>query len=132
MHHSGRNGSPGKGDRELTVLSDYYDFMLWMIQRIERFPRHHRYSLGITMENRMQAILAGLIEAKYTRAKAPLLHQVNLDLEVLRFQSRLATDVKALPLRSRQSAMRMLENVGSQVGGWRRAVSTPERDTTQP
>ena len=32
--------------RELKVISDFYDFMLWLVRHVEKFPRHHRYSLG--------------------------------------------------------------------------------------
>ncbi len=43
---------------ELKVISDFYDFALYLTQRIEKFPRHHRYSLGTSMEQRLQTILA--------------------------------------------------------------------------
>jgi hypothetical protein len=33
--------------QELKVIQDFYDFMLWLIGHTEKFPRHHRYSLGI-------------------------------------------------------------------------------------
>ncbi|MFH1998076.1 MAG: hypothetical protein ABIK28_00280, partial [Planctomycetota bacterium] len=42
---------------ELKVISDFYDFMLWLIRHVEKFPRHHRYSLGLSMENRLQCSL---------------------------------------------------------------------------
>ena len=35
---------------ELKVIADFYDFMLWLIRHTEKFPRHHRYSLGVAME----------------------------------------------------------------------------------
>ena len=28
--------------QELKVIQDFYDFMLWLIQHTEKFPRHHR------------------------------------------------------------------------------------------
>ncbi|TVS20886.1 MAG: diversity-generating retroelement protein Avd [Planctomycetaceae bacterium] len=102
----------------MKVISDFYDFMLWLIQRIEKFPRHHRYSLGMTMENRLHEILAHLLEARYSREKKALLRQANLDLEIVRYQSRLAKDLKALPIKSHGSASRMLAEIGAQVGGW--------------
>jgi hypothetical protein len=43
--------------QELKVIQDFYDFMLWLTAHTEKFPRHHRYSLGIAMENRLQKIL---------------------------------------------------------------------------
>ena len=48
---------------ELKVIANFYDFALYLIQRIEKFPRHHRYSLGTSMASRLQAILA-LLRAK--------------------------------------------------------------------
>ncbi len=33
--------------RQLKVIADFYDFMLWLIRHTEKFPRHHRYSLGV-------------------------------------------------------------------------------------
>jgi len=31
-------------EAELKAISDFYDFMLCLVQRIEVFPRHDRYS----------------------------------------------------------------------------------------
>ena len=52
--------------QELKVIADFYDFMLWLIKHIEKFPRHHRYSLGISIENRLQRLLGLLLRAKYS------------------------------------------------------------------
>ena len=47
--------------KELKVISDFYDFMLWTIKHTEKFPRHHRYSLRIAIENGLQTILSMLL-----------------------------------------------------------------------
>lgn len=104
--------------RELKVISDFYDFILWLIRHVEKFPRHHRYSLGRDMEARLQVILALLLRAKYTRDKAAFLADANIELEVLRFQIRLAKDLSALPAKSHAHAAKVLGEIGSQVGGW--------------
>jgi hypothetical protein len=104
--------------QELKVIQDFYDFMLWLIRHTEKFPRHHRYSLGIAMENRLQRILELLLRAKYSRDKASFLNDANMELEVLRFQVRMATDVKALPHKSHGHAAQVMQGIGSQVGGW--------------
>ncbi|MGD0090634.1 MAG: hypothetical protein ABSE73_12005 [Planctomycetota bacterium] len=51
---------------ELKVISDFYDFMLWLLRHTGQFPRQHRYSLGIAIENHLQTILALLLRAKYS------------------------------------------------------------------
>lgn len=103
---------------ELKVIQDFYDFMLWLIQHTEKFPRHHRYSLGIAMETRLQRILELLLRAKYSREKAGYLNDANMQLEVLRFQVRLAKDLKALPMKSHGHAAGVMQGIGSQIGGW--------------
>lgn len=90
----------------LKVIADFYDFMLWLIRHTEKFPRHHRYSLGLAVENRLQTILALLLRAKYSKDKAEPLNNANLELEVLRFQVRLAEDLKALPVKSQRQQQR--------------------------
>lgn len=104
--------------QELKVIADFYDFMLWLIHHTERFPRHHRYSLGLAVENRLQTILSLLLRAKYSQGKTEPLNQANLELEVLRFQIRLAKDLKVLPVKSHGHAAEVMQSVGAQIGGW--------------
>ena len=92
--------------------------MLWLIKHTEKFPRHHRYSLGLAMENRLQDILYLLLRAKYTHNKKDFLNEANIQIETLRFQLRLAKDLKALPTRSHGFGSKQLLDIGGQLGGW--------------
>jgi len=112
--------------QELKVIADFYDLMLWLIRHTEKFPRHHRYSLGIAIENRLQAILSLLLRAKYSKDKAVYLNDANIELEVLRFQMRLAKDLTALPLGSHEHGVKLILSVGSQVGGWLKSIGGRE------
>ena len=114
--------------QELQVIADFYDLVHYLTQRIDRFPRHHRHSLGLDMAHRLQVVLALLIRAKYAGAgkdKAGLLADVNVELEVLRFQLRLAKDLAALPLNSHGHAIERMAQVGAQVGGWLKSLRQP-------
>ena len=104
--------------QELKVIQDFYDFMLWLVSHTEKFPRHHRYSLGLSMETRLQRILELLLRAKFSRRKAGYLNDANIELEVLRFQVRLAKDLKALPCKSHGHAAEVMQGIGAQIGGW--------------
>ena len=70
--------------------------MLWMIKHIEKYPRHHRYSLGVAMESRMQKILELFLKAKYRREKKAILNDANIELEILRFHSRISTRLSVI------------------------------------
>jgi len=111
--------------RELKVIQDFYDFVLWLIRHIEKFPRHHRYSLGRDIEGRLQGIFAMLLRAKFSGDKAELLFDANIELEVLRFQVRLAKDMGLLAARSYGHAADVMHQIGSQIGGW--AASRTDR-----
>jgi hypothetical protein len=105
---------------ELKVIADFYDFMLWVINHTQRFPRHHRYTLGIAIENRLQQILTLLLRAKYSKDKSRFLDEANIELEVLRFQVRMTKDLKILPVKSHGYACEVMQSVGAQIGGWLR------------
>lgn len=108
-------------NQELTIISDFYDFMLWVIRHTEKFPRHHRYSLGLAIENRLQSLLGMLLKAKYSMDKAGILNDANIELEILRFQMRLAKDLQVLPVKSHGYAAKSIGSIGSQIGGWLKA-----------
>jgi len=103
---------------ELKVIQEFYDFALWLTQHVGKFPRHHRYSLGMAMEGRVQTILGLLIRAKYSREKAAYLKDANVEMEILRFQVRMAKDLAALPMKSQAHAAKVMQEIGSQIGGW--------------
>ena len=107
-------------DEELPIIRAFYDFVLWLTPKIAKFPRNHRFVLGERMERQLYNILENLIRAKYTRDRKPILDRVNVDLEVLRFQVRLAKDLHCLPVKSYGLAAEQLVDVGRQVGGWHR------------
>jgi hypothetical protein len=109
---------------DLKVISDCYDLAVYLSRRVEKFPRSHRYTLGADIERRVQGLLGQLVRARYAAAgegRTTILADVNVELEVLRFQVRLAKDLKALPVTGHGEAARQLEQIGAQVGGWLKA-----------
>ena len=110
---------PSRTD-ELPIIRAYYDMILWLMPKMGKFPREHRVTLGQRIERLLYEILEKLIRAKYSRQRRDILESVNLDLEVLRFQVRLAKDLRCLSLKSYGQASGRLLDVGRQVGGWLR------------
>jgi hypothetical protein len=118
--------------QELKIISDFYDFTLWLTQHTAKFPRHHRHSLGLAMENRLRTILALLLTAKYERNKAPHLQKANLELEILRFEVRLATDLAVLTYQSHGHAATVMNAIGVQIGGWLKSKPGMRDETIRP
>ena len=70
------------------------------------------------MATRLQDLFDLLVRAKFDRVRQALLEQVNLELELLRLQLRMAKDLKCLSIESYGFASRSVDEVGRMVGGW--------------
>lgn len=67
------------------VVTKMYDFLLYLVPQISKFPRSQRYSLGERLELLSFDVLELLLEASYSRNKSPLLYQANISLEKARY-----------------------------------------------
>src|SRR5262245_19988121 len=105
-----------KAGAELHVITQTYDLVLRGARNVGKCPRSHRFPLGDRLEVRLYTVLELLIRARYMRDRLSLLRQVNVELELLLFQFRLATDLTCLSLDSYGHAARSVDEVGRLVG----------------
>ena len=108
--------------KELNVITITYDLTLWYINHTVRFPRIHRFVLGQRIENTLYDLIEMLIEAKYSKGKAPLLRRANVVLQLLRYQTRLAKDVRCIVIKSYEYASGAIVEIGKQIGAWERSI----------
>lgn len=104
--------------KEVDALTKLYDFMLWMIPKIEKFPRGQKFLVGDRIESLMLDILELLLDAAYSRQKQASLKTANLKLEKLRYLIRLAKDLRFLNLKGYEFAARAVDSIGISIGGW--------------
>ena len=103
--------------KEVDAVTKLYDFLLWMIPKIEKFPRSQKFVLGDRIENLMLDILELLIEAAYSRKKQQMLRDANLKLEKLRYLIRLSKDLKLINLKGYEFCARAGSLTGERPGG---------------
>ena len=103
---------------DLSAITKVYDLIMWSIPHITKFPRSHRFILGEVIEKNLYSILEDLIEAKYTKEKILILRRVNIRLEKLRYQIRIAKDLKILSVNSYEFASKSIIDIGNEIGGW--------------
>jgi len=111
--------------QELTIITKVYDFILWALPHISRFPRDRRFVLGERMETCLFDLLDFLLEAKYARAKKACLREANVRLQRLRFQWRLCHDFNIIKTKSYEYACRCLDDIGKELGGWLKSEESP-------
>ena len=107
-------------------MEAHYQFILWLVPTLERFPRSQKFLLGDRIQNTALDVLESLIEATYTRQRSRYLSQANLGLEKLRFLLRLAWELHYLNRRRYEHAARTIDEVGRRVGAWRKAHHAQE------
>jgi hypothetical protein len=104
--------------KEVDAVTKLYDFILWVIPKLDKFPRSQKFVLGDRIENLLLDLLELLIDAAYSRKKAPLLRSANLKLEKLRYLMRLSKDLKLLNMKGYEFSARAIEGIGTSIGGW--------------
>lgn len=108
------------------ALEAMYQFLLWLVPAVDKFPRARKFTLGDRIEAAALDVQDRLIAATYTRQRDTLLREANLGLERLRFLMRLSHDLKCLDDRRYEHAARALNEIGRLVGGWAKAHRAQE------
>jgi 23S rRNA-intervening sequence protein len=103
------------------ALEAMYQFLLWLVPAVDKFPRAQKFVLGDRIETAALDVLDALIAATYTRGRDKLLADANLGLERLRFFMRLSHELRLLDSRRYEHAARSIDDVGRMVGGWTKA-----------
>lgn len=110
-----------KPSGELLVITTAYDLALELTERVRKFPRDLRFVLGDRILVTVYDLLDTLVAARYSRDRAALLRQANLQLERLRFHVRMAHDLRVLDVRRYELVSEMVREAGRMVGGWTKA-----------
>src|SRR3989339_1779556 len=100
------------------VLTRIYDFLLYLIQQVSKFPKNQRYNLGERIENLALDVFEGIVEALYRKEKTQTLQRANLSLEKIRILLRLSKDLELINLHRYEVMTKMLHEIGIELGGW--------------
>lgn len=105
------------------VVGKAYDFVLWLLPKVENFPRTYRFTVGERLTTHGLDLLAALVEAAYARQKSDLLDQASRKVNSTRYLLRLAKDLKMMSIDSYGFSAEKLDEIGRMVGGWNKAAT---------
>lgn len=100
------------------IVTKAYDFALWLLPRVQDFPRSSRFILGDRLIATMLDVLEGFVEASHRRDKRAVLEDVSAKLDRLRLLIRLSKDLKLVNLKRYEYAAGVLTELGAMLGGW--------------
>jgi 23S rRNA-intervening sequence protein len=115
------SGPPNAARRSGPALEAMFQFVVWLIPTLEKFPRSQKFLLGDRIQTTALDVLEELIEATYSKARERSLGEANLGIEKLRFMFRVCVELRFLNFRRYEHAARSLDEIGRMIGGWIKA-----------
>ena len=104
--------------KELSIIQKTYDLIKYYVPIIERFPKVHKFTVGDRIIHQLYDVLEGLIKAKYANRKLNSLSSLNVQLDILRHQTRLLLDFQLIPLKRYEYVIKQIDEIGIELGGW--------------
>jgi hypothetical protein len=115
---------------EMVIFSRTFDFLSWLIPKLESFPRSQRFGVTKRLQDAALDFYETITAANNCRGaeRQRLLRQADEHLDKVRFYLRLVTRWAWLSRGQYQHAAQMVAEIGRLLGGWQKA---PERDNPQ-
>ena len=113
--------------QELIIFKKSYDFSIWLMNHCNKFPKSHRFSVAVKLENGILAFLRYISLANHRAKKQPLLHLADEELLMLRIFLRLSHDLKFISTSSYEYGSKQLEEIGKMLGGWLKSQNRAEQ-----
>ncbi|MGB3693821.1 MAG: diversity-generating retroelement protein Avd [Spirulinaceae cyanobacterium] len=108
---------------ELPIIQKTYDLIKWYIPIINRLPRSHRFALGERITNNLYDLLENLLRARYLKEnKLQSLGNLNTQIDILRYQTRLLYDFSLISERRYGYVNQQIDSIGKDLGGWIRSL----------
>jgi hypothetical protein len=88
-------------------------------------PKAKRYTLWLKTENTALNVLEGIIATSQQSGEKRLeiLHQISIQLDVLKVFIRLALEIKCLDSKHYLEIQKVLQEIGQMLGGWMKFAS---------
>ncbi len=106
---------------ELPVYRDTYNLLLKVFEATKSFPREYKYTLGQDMKRDCMELVRYIYKANRAQVKTEHLDAYLEQFEILKLELRLCYDLKVIGLRQHAEFSAMMEKIGKQVTGWKKA-----------
>jgi len=103
---------------ELNIFQHLYDFIIWVLPKLEGFPKSYRFVLGQRMGDMLLVLLENLIDAATKEEKKGYLQRFDSELAKFRVLYRICKDLKIITIRQYAYGINRLEVIGNLLGGW--------------
>jgi hypothetical protein len=103
---------------EFFVIKRGYDFSKWLLNHTGKFPKSHRFSVAVKLENAALDFIEFTSVANTRQNKLPLLKEADEALLKLRLLFRLSYEMRFINFNSYEHGSQRLAELGRLLGGW--------------
>ena len=107
---------------EMVIFTRTFDFISWLIPKLESFPRHQRFGVTKRLQDAALDFYETITAANNSRGaeRLRLLQRADAHLDRVRFYLRLAVRWAWLNEGQYQHAAQMVAEIGRLLGGWQK------------
>ena len=109
--------------KESPVFSKTYDFLLWLQNHVDKFPKNERFRTAKRLEDSTFLFYELLMEAVYSKKPREYLEQSDFVLKKIRFYLRNSHDRGLTKIKQYEYASNALMEIGRLLGGWLKSIS---------
>ncbi len=104
---------------ELQVFVKWVEFLQWLLNTTEKFPKKVRFTFTTRIDNLALDILENIIECRYDRdTREKGFKRINIRLEKLRVLLRICHEERYLSNKQYQYTAEHINEVGKMICGW--------------
>jgi hypothetical protein len=103
---------------ELSIIQKTYDLIKWYVPILNKFPKAHKFTLANRLIERLYDFLEGLIKARYSQSKLTQLQDLNTQLDIIRYHTRLCLDFQLISVDRYQYVSQLTDEIGLELGKW--------------
>jgi hypothetical protein len=112
-------------DEQSPIFSKTYDFLLWLLNHTENYPKSERFRMARRLEDTAFAFYELLIKAVRSRRTRAVLLEADYELDKLRLYMRLSHERNLANQGQYHHAVRILVEIGNLLGGWLKSLEDP-------
>ena len=109
--------------KESPIFSKTYDFLLWIQNHVNKFPKNERFRIAKRLEDSAFLFYELLMEAVYSKNPREFLKKSDFELKKIRFYLRVSHDRSLTKTKQYEYASNALMEIGRLLGGWLKSIS---------
>lgn len=115
--------------KDLVIWKKLKDLHAYVVTVLAHYPKSERFTLGDRTQNSVLKMAELTVRANIARDKRGLIHELEVELEVFRFLTDTALELKILSTKQHEQIAERTVELGRLIGGWKRRFAPDDESS---